>query len=187
MILPIVAYGHPILKKVAIDVAKDEDLLDTLLDNMWETMYEANGIGLAAPQINRSIRLFLVDTKQLEEKEDSDFTGGIKKAFINPTIIEFDDETTSMEEGCLSIPFVDGEVNRPVGIKIKYFDKEFKAHTEEYTGLNARVIQHEFDHIEGKLFIEQLSLLKKKLIKGKLQKIAKGKIDPPYKMKFPKQ
>ena len=189
MILPIVAYGTPVLKKKGKDITPEYPAFEQLLENMWETMYEANGVGLAAPQVGIAVRLFIVDASpfadddELTEKEQKQLTG-FKKAFINPQIEESGDEW-AFNEGCLSIPDVREDVYRQEEIQIRYWDENFKEHTEQYTGLAARVIQHEYDHIEGVLFTDKLSPLKKKLIKGKLNNIAKGNIDVDYKMRFP--
>jgi peptide deformylase len=182
MILPIYAYGFSVLKKVAEDIDKDYPELDSLLSNMWDTMYNAHGIGLAAPQVGLSIRLFLVDTKQSMEEEDKD--KGIKKVFINAEILEEDGEELSYEEGCLSIPGIKGDVYRPEQVKIKYLDEQFVEHVEVYEGINARVIQHEYDHIEGILFTELLGPLKRRRIKKKLDDIKVGKLRGEYKMKY---
>lgn len=182
MILPIYAYGFSVLKKVAEDIDKDYPELETLISNMWDTMYNAHGIGLAAPQIGLSIRLFLVDTKQSMEEEDKD--KGIKKVFINAEIIEEAGDDFSYEEGCLSIPGIKGEVYRPEQVKIKYLDENFVEHTEVYDGINARVIQHEYDHIDGILFTELLGPLKKRRIKKKLEDVKAGKLRGEYKMKY---
>jgi len=182
MILPIYAYGFPVLKKKALPIEEDHEGLDELIESMWETMYNANGIGLAAPQIGKSIRIFLVDTVQVEEDE-KDFKG-IKKVIINPTMLEETGEPKAFEEGCLSIPDIRGDVSRNPNIKIQYFNEEFEEFTEEYTGINARVIQHEYDHLEGKLFTEQLQPLRKRLIKRKLEAIKKGKVNADYRMRF---
>lgn len=182
MILPIYAYGFSVLKKVAEDIDKDYPELETLISNMWDTMYNAHGIGLAAPQIGLSIRLFLVDTKQSMEEEDKD--KGIKKVFINAEIIEEAGDDFSYEEGCLSIPGIKGEVYRPEQVKIKYLDENFVEHTEVYDGINARVIQHEYDHIDGILFTELLGPLKKRRIKKKLEDVKSGKLRGEYKMKY---
>lgn len=182
MILPIVAYGHPVLKKVAKPIDKDYEGLNELIDRMWETMYNAEGVGLAAPQIGKSIRLFLIDTVQvMEEGCESD---GIKRAFINAEILEETGDSWAYEEGCLSIPNIRGDVERLPSIKIKYLDQDFNEHVEEIDGINARVIQHEYDHIEGKLFTEKLKPLKKRLIKRKLEAIKKGNVKVEYRMKF---
>ena len=182
MILPIYAYGQKVLKKQALDIEQDHEGLSELIANMWETMYNARGVGLAAPQIGQSIRLFLVDTEQIEGEEDVSET--IKKVFINARMIEETGDPVSFEEGCLSIPDIRGDVNRNQNIRIEYFDENFKKHTETYTGFTARVIQHEYDHIEGKLFTEKLQPLKKRLIKRKLENIRKGNISTDYRMRF---
>lgn len=184
MILPIYAYGFPVLKKVAEEVTPDYPNFKSLLDNMWETMYNANGVGLAAPQIGLSIRLFLVDTIQMQSDDDEPKVLGIKKAFINPNIIEETGDYWPYEEGCLSIPKLTGDVERTKNILIEYYDEDFKKHTDTFDGMNARVIQHEYDHIEGILFTERLKPLKRRLIGRKLENIKKGKVDVSYKMKF---
>ena len=189
MILPIVAYGTPVLKKKGKDITPEYPAFEQLLVNMWETMYEANGVGLAAPQVGIAIRLFIVDASpfadgdELTEEEQKQLTG-FKKVFINPQIEESGEEW-AFNEGCLSIPDVREDVYRQEEIQIRYWDENFKEHTEQYTGLVARVIQHEYDHIEGVLITDKLSPLKKRLIKGKLNNIAKGNIDVDYKMRFP--
>ena len=189
MILPIVAYGTPVLKKKGSDITPDYPAFEQLLENMWETMYKANGVGLAAPQVGIAIRLFIVDASpfadddELTEEEQKQLTG-FKKVFINPQIEESGEEW-AFNEGCLSIPDIREDVYRQEEIQIRYWDENFKEHTEQYSGLAARVIQHEYDHIEGVLFTDKLSPLKKRLIKGKLNNIAKGNIDVDYKMRFP--
>jgi peptide deformylase len=190
MILPIVAYGDPVLKKKGKEITKDYPKLSELLDNMFETMYNAHGVGLAAPQIGLPIRLFIVDAKPFSEDEElskaaADQLKNFKKVFINATIIEETGEEWAFAEGCLSIPDIREDVFRNETIKIHYFDENFVAHTETYDGLAARVIQHEYDHIEGILFTDKLSSLKKRLIKGKLTNISKGKISSDYRMRFP--
>ncbi|MBX2844984.1 MAG: peptide deformylase [Saprospiraceae bacterium] len=187
MIYPIVAYGDPVLKKVAKDIDLQNEALPKLLENMWQTMYNSNGIGLAAPQIGKSIRVFLVDTEQLEEADPDEYPGGIKAAFINAKIEAYNDTEDTREEGCLSIPGINGDVDRPTEITITYFDESLKQQTKTFSGFNARVIQHEYDHIEGKLFTEKLSPLKRRLLKGKLDKISKGKVDVKYRMRFPQK
>ncbi len=183
MILPIVAYGDPILKRPTDDIEASEEL-NTLIENMFDTMYNASGIGLAAPQIGESIRVFIVDTKQLEEKTE-EFDDGIIEVFINAEIEKEEGELGKHEEGCLSIPDILADVERPHSITISYLDREFKSHTKTFDGFTARVIQHEYDHIEGILFTDRISPLKKKTLKKKLEKISKGKISPKYKMRFP--
>lgn len=190
MILPIVAYGDPVLKKKAVEIDKDYPKLEALIANMYETMYGASGVGLAAPQIGLAIRIFLVDASPFAEDEDLtedekaqliDF----KKTFINPVILEEEGDEWVFNEGCLSIPDVREDVFRQPKIKIQYQDEDFNTNVEEYDGLIARIIQHEYDHIEGVLFTDKLSSFKKRLLKGKLQNISKGKIRVDYRMRFP--
>ncbi len=182
MILPIYAYGQPVLKKTARPIEPDYPGLHELIENMWETMYKAEGVGLAAPQIGRSIRLFIVDTRQaMEEGKEEQ---GIKKVFINPRKLDENGEPWAYEEGCLSIPDIRGDVERPESIRLQYQDEHFQTHEETFHGINARVIQHEYDHLEGILFIELLKPIKRRLIKRKLENIRKGKVQVDYKMKF---
>ncbi|MCY1515085.1 Peptide deformylase [compost metagenome] len=181
MKLPIIAYGDPVLKKVCADIDKDYPELQQLIQNMFETMYHANGVGLAAPQVGLPIRLFIVDTKADEEEEV------FKKVFINARIIEESGEPWAFNEGCLSIPEIREDVMRKPNIVIRYYDENWNLHEDKVDGFAARVIQHEYDHIEGKLFTDKLSLLRKQLIKGKLEAISKGNIRTDYKMRFPKQ
>jgi peptide deformylase len=183
MILPIFAYGQPILKKKALPIQKDYESLSELIQDMWDTMYHAEGVGLAAPQIGRSIRLFLVDTEQVMEDDDKE--KGIKKVFINAEIVEEEGKPWTYEEGCLSIPHIRGDVERLDTLTIKYLDEDFNEHIETFTGITGRVVQHEYDHIEGKLFTEKLKPLKRKLIKRKLEAIKKGNVKADYRLKFP--
>ena len=190
MVLPIVAYGDPVLKLKAKEIAKEYPNLKALIANMHETMHGAFGVGLAAPQIGLPIRMFLVDTSPFADddvlKDDERaFLKDFKHTFINPTILEETGDEWAFNEGCLSIPDVREDVFRKPNIKIEYFDIDFKKHTLELDGLAARVFQHEYDHIEGVLFTDRLSSLKKRLIKGKLLNISKGKIIVDYRMKFP--
>jgi len=184
MILPIYAYGHPILKRVAKDVTQDLDGLSELIINMWETMYNAEGVGLAAPQIGKSLRIFMVDTEQTYKEEDR--SRGIKTVFINAEKIVEQGDYWPYEEGCLSIPHIRGEVERQTTLKIKYLNENFEEQVKVFDGINARVVQHEYDHIEGVLFLEKLKPLKKRLIKRKLDIIKKGKVDTDYLMRFSK-
>lgn len=184
MILPVYAYGQPVLKKVAQEIDQDFEGLSDLLEDMWETMYHAQGVGIAAPQIGQSLRLFLVDTVQAMDEGEED--QGIKKAFINAQVIEENGDLWAYEEGCLSIPNVKGDVERYEKVKIKYQDENFNEFTEVYEGINARVILHEYDHIEGKLFTEKLKPLKKKMISRKLDQIKKGKVKADYRLRFVK-
>lgn len=182
MILPVYAYGQKVLKKKAADIEKDYEGLGSLIENMWATMYNAKGVGLAAPQIGLSIRLFLVDTEQI--KSDEDIGQPIKKVFINAQMLDESGENVSYEEGCLSIPDIRADVNRNEEITIEYYDEAFNLHKETYSGFTARVIQHEYDHIEGVLFTEKLQPLKRRMIKRRLENIRKGKVVTDYRMKF---
>lgn len=191
MILPIVAYGDPVLKKEAEEIDENYEGLNELISNMFETMYEANGVGLAAPQVGKSIRLFIVDATPFaedEEEEDGDKAKGLedfKKVFINPIIEEETGKDWGFKEGCLSIPNIREEVQRKEKIVITYFDENWEFHEEEYDGYAARVIQHEYDHVDGVLFTDRLSPLKKRLLKKKLLNISKGDVDVDYRMRFP--
>ena len=182
MILPIVAYGDPVLKKEAEEIEQDYSNLDGLIDSMFETMYNAEGVGLAAPQIGRSIRLFIVDASPFEEEEPNlkDF----KKVFINPIILEEEGKEWTFNEGCLSIPGIREDVQRKPKITVEYYDQKFNLIEESFEGLAARIIQHEYDHIEGVLFTDRINPLKKRLLKGKLNNIVKGNVKVPYRMKF---
>lgn len=190
MVLPIIAYGDPVLRKKAKDISKDYPQLKELIENMWDSMYGAYGVGLAAPQVGKPIRLFMIDTSPFAEdgdlsEEERNQLASLKKVFINAKIIEESGDEWAFNEGCLSIPEIREDVFRKPEITIEYFDEDFNKHTEKYEGLAARVIQHEYDHIEGILFTDKLSSLKKRLIKGKLSNISKGKISVDYRMKFP--
>ncbi|TCD02338.1 peptide deformylase [Pedobacter frigidisoli] len=180
MKLPIVAYGDPVLKKIGTDIDKDYPQLKELIANMFDTMYYANGVGLAAPQVGLPIRLFIVDTG-----EDEDGTPGYKRVFINAQILEETGEPWNFNEGCLSIPDIRENILRKPNIKVKYFDENWVEHTDDVDGMPARVIQHEYDHIEGKLFTDKVSILRKTMLKSKLDAISKGNISTDYKMRFP--
>jgi peptide deformylase len=184
MILPIYAYGQPVLKKVAAFIEPDFPGLKELIDNMWETMYYADGVGLAAPQVGASVRLFVMDSTQIGKEDKPDLEPGFKKVFINAQMLDETGELKTIEEGCLSIPRIRGDVDRPGTIRLRYLDENFQPFEETFSGFNARVIQHEYDHIQGVLFTERLKPLKKRLIQRKLDDIRLGKIDPDYKMKF---
>jgi len=194
MVLPIVVYGDPVLRKVAVDIDKNHEGLEQLIKDMFETMYQAKGVGLAAPQVGKSIRLFIVDTQPFAESDDDDdddeFTPAqrkelavFKKVFINAQILEEDGTEWKFNEGCLSIPKIREDVTRQPNIVIEYYDEHFKKHKEKYDGVIARVIQHEYDHIEGVLFTDKISPFKRKMISGKLADISKGKINADYKIK----
>ncbi|MDB3937753.1 peptide deformylase [Flavobacteriaceae bacterium] len=189
MILPIIAYGHPVLKRKAQVINKDYPKLKELIENMFETMYNASGVGIAAPQIGLSIRLFIVDTNPFAEDDslsdnDKNQLKSFKKIFINPIIIDEKGDEWSFEEGCLSIPNIREGVLRQKQITIQYHDENFNKHTDSFDGLLARVIQHEYDHIEGVLFTDKLSSFKKQLLKKKLLKISSGKLSFDYEMKY---
>jgi peptide deformylase len=190
MILPIIAYGDPVLRKVGIDIDKDYPDLDILIENMRETMVNANGVGLAAPQIGKSIRLFIINAAPFSEDneleaEERAFLATFDKVFINAKILKEEDDEWVFNEGCLSIPDINEDVFRQERITVEYLDEKFEKHTEVFDGLAARIFQHEYDHIEGILFTDKISSLKKRLIKKKLENISKGKISPKYRMKFP--
>jgi peptide deformylase len=188
MILPIVAYGNPVLKKVAGDITQDYPGLEELIDNMFETMYEAQGVGLAAPQIGKSIRLFIVDASPFgEDEEDPEAVKvkDFKEVFINARIVEREGEPWIFQEGCLSIPTIREDVSREDTITIEYYDRNWEFHRKEFDGYAARIIQHEYDHIEGILFTDHLNPLKRRLLKGKLNNISKGEVDVNYAMRFP--
>jgi len=197
MVLPIIAYGDPVLRKTGQEITKDYPDLQKLIADMFDTMYAASGVGIAAPQVGKSIRLFVVDTKpftenEIEEGEEDEFTpeerkhlAQFKKVFINARIVEEEGEEWAFSEGCLSIPKIREDVLRKPEIRIQYVDENFNAFDETYTGLAARVIQHEYDHIEGKLFTDKVSPLRRRLLQGKLNDISKGKVKVTYKMRFP--
>lgn len=192
MILPIVAYGNPVLKRVADEITSDYPNLSELIENMWETMYAAHGVGLAAPQIGLSIRLFVIDAslfvdEEEMDQEEIDTLKDLKKVFINPIIEEEEGELWSFNEGCLSIPDVREDVSRKEEIVVSYVDENFTPQQLKLKGLAARVVQHEYDHIQGVLFTDHLSPLKKRLIKKRLTSISKGSVSVEYRMKFPKK
>jgi peptide deformylase len=190
MILPIVAYGAQILRKVSASIDASYPELPKLLEDMWETMYSSNGVGLAAPQINKDIRLFVIDSAQIFESLEPHEIGkypdapGVKQVFINAKVVDLAGEVWSYNEGCLSIPNIREDVSRHETVTLEYQDENFNTHTETFNGITARVILHEYDHIEGKLFIDYLKPLRKKLLQGKLNDISKGKTRIDYKMIF---
>ncbi len=192
MILPIVAYGNPILRKVGKEIAPDYPDLKQLIEDMWETMYNSRGVGLAAPQINKDIRLFIIDSVQiienLEAEEKNNYPGdeGYKGVFINATLNSVNGEEWSYNEGCLSIPKIREDILRKEEINIDFLDENFGKHTKTFSGITARVILHEYDHVDGKLFIDYLKPLKKNLLKRKLNDISKGKVSVDYRMSFSK-
>jgi peptide deformylase len=192
MIHPIVAYGSPVLRKVCKDITPDHPQLNKLVEDMWETMYNSKGVGLAAPQINNDVRLFVIDSIQiiesLDEKEKKDYPNdaGYKGVFINAHIAAVNGEDWAYNEGCLSIPKIREDIYRKEEVTIDFLDENFAPHTKTFNGITARVILHEYDHIEGKLFIDLLMPLKRKLLKRKLDDITKGKVNVDYKMAFSK-
>jgi peptide deformylase len=195
MILPIVAYGHPVLRKVAKDIDKDYPDLNVFIENLWETMYASNGVGLAAPQVNRDIRVFVVDSSQIFEnmdeadrkEENYPDDPGVKQVFINAHIVEEIGDDWAYNEGCLSIPKIREDIYRAEQVTLSYLDENFTEHTKTFSGITGRVILHEYDHIDGKLFIDHLSPLKRKLLKRKLDDISKGLVKVDYRMSFPKK
>jgi peptide deformylase len=192
MILPIVAYGSPVLRVVCKDIGPDHPGLAKLIEDMWETMYSSSGVGLAAPQVNKDIRLFVVDSSQIFANQDEDEKGkypdepGIKQVFINAHIKNLDGEEWAYNEGCLSIPKIREDIYRNEEVTLDFVDENFEPHTATFNGITARVILHEYDHIDGKLFIDYLKPLKRKLLKGKLDDISRGKIKVDYRMAFPR-
>lgn len=192
MILPVVAYGHPVLRKMCEDIDAAYPELEKLIADMWETMYNSSGVGLAAPQVNKPIRLFVVDTEQIvenfddEDKKEFPNEKPIKRTFINAHKVEETGDEWAYNEGCLSIPKVREDVYRGQKVKLRYMDEQFNEQEEEFDGITARVILHEYDHIDGKLFIDYLKPLKKRLIKKKLNDISSGKVKTDYRMMFVK-
>jgi peptide deformylase len=185
MVYPIVVYGDPILRKRAREIEKGSLDIPTLVQDMYETMYAAHGVGLAAPQIGKSVRLFVVDGTSMDEEDEEEDMSDFKKAFINPVIVEEEGDSWEFEEGCLSIPNIRENVTRPEKLRIRYLDEEGNPKEEEYDGMKARIIQHEYDHLEGKMFIDYLSPLKKRMLKGKLTDISKGDVDTQYRILAP--
>lgn len=192
MILPIVAYGSPILRKVCADIDPDYPGLEKLIADMWETMYNSNGVGLAAPQVNKDIRLFVMDSEQIFANQEEDEKGeypdepGYKGVFINAHIVGLNGKEWSYNEGCLSIPKIREDIMRNESVTLEYMDEKFVPHTTTFIGITARVILHEYDHIDGKLFIDHIKPLKRTLLKRKLDDISKGKVQVDYRMVFPR-
>lgn len=190
MILPIVAFGDPVLKKKAVSIDKHHPELNQLISDMWETMYAAHGVGLAAPQIGESLRLFIVDGSPFANDKSIDYVErmelkSFKKVFINPEIVSYGGRQESFNEGCLSIPDIREDINRLSTIEIEYYNEKFGLVKEEISGIASRIVQHEYDHIEGVLFTDKLGPLKKKLLKTKLAQISRGNIKVDYAMRFP--
>jgi peptide deformylase len=192
MVLPVIAYGHPILRKVSVDINPDYPELSKLIADMWETMYHTNGVGIAAPQVNKAIRLFVVDTEQIvenfddEDKADYPNEKPIKRVFINAHKVEETGTPWAYNEGCLSIPKIREDISRPAQVRLRWVDEHFQEHEETFSGITARVILHEYDHIEGKLFIDYVTPLKRRLLKRKLDDISSGRVKVDYRMVFPR-
>lgn len=187
MILPIVAFGDPVLKTEAEEIEQGHEGLASLIENMWETMYESEGVGLAAPQVGESLRLFVVDGTPFAEGDKGDpACQDFKRVMINPVIFEESEETCGMEEGCLSIPGIREAVERPVAIKVEYYNEQWELVEEELEGLPARIVQHEYDHIEGILMTDHINPMRRRLLHGKLRDISNGKVPVDYRMRFPK-
>jgi peptide deformylase len=182
MVLPVYIYGQPVLRKVAEKINPDYPELKELIDNMFETMYKADGIGLAAPQVGLSIRLLVIDASAAADEDNPDLQD-FKKAFINPEILELSGDEWAYNEGCLSLPDIREDVMRPAIVKVRYYDENFQMHEDVYDGLKARIFQHEYDHIEGKLFIDRINPIRRRMISGKLRAMTKGKVNPKYKIK----
>lgn len=184
MILPIYLYGHPVLRKVAKDIDKNYENFEVFMENMWETMYKTDGIGLAAPQVGKSVRVFVIDADPLSDEypEAKDF----KRAFINAYVVEESGDEWAFNEGCLSVPNIREDVKRKPKLEIHYYDENWDYHEDIFDGAMARVIQHEYDHLEGKIFTDKISPIRRRLLKGKLTSISKGKVDISYKFKFAK-
>ena len=188
MVLPVVAYGDPVLRKEAEDVSEGMSGLEQLISDMWETMYRAEGVGLAAPQIGQSLRLFVVDGSPFGDGEEGDpGCRGFKRVMINPVLFDESEEQTSMEEGCLSIPGVREPVERPVSVKVEYYDEQWVLREEALSGIAARIVQHENDHLDGVMIPDYAPVLKKALLQGKLKDISSGKVPADYPMRFPKK
>ena len=183
MILPVVAYGHPVLKKIAEEIEPDYPGLQQLIADMFETMYHSEGVGLAAPQINKSIRLFVIDADPFQETYPE--AKGFKKVFINPEIVAVSEEKWTFREGCLSLPDMNEDVERPAKVTVNYLDENFVEHEEEFDGICARVFQHEYDHLEGKVYVDRVAPMRKMMLKNKLRNISEGNVYVDYKMIFP--
>jgi len=186
MIYPVYVYGTSVLRKKAKEIDKNYDDLDKLIEDMYETMKHAEGVGLAAPQIGKALRLFIVDAADID-KEDEEYVEDFKKTFINPVILEQSGDEWTFNEGCLSIPNIREDVNRKEKIRIQYYDPEWNFHDEKYDGIKARIVQHEYDHLDGVMFVDKINPLRKRLLKGQLSAISKGKVDVDYKIKFPRK
>lgn len=187
MVLPVYVYGMSVLRKISQDIPEGYEGLDQLIEDMFETMHFSDGIGLAAPQIGKSLRIFVIDTSPVAEDKGEPELKDFRKAFINPIILEEWGDPWGFEEGCLSLPNLREEVIRPANVRIEYYDENWELHEEEYDGTRARVIQHEYDHLEGKLFVDKVSPLRRKLLTPRLKAISRGRVDSDYKIVFPKK
>ena len=185
MVLPVYVYGMSVLRKRAREIDEDYENLDTLISDMFETMYASEGVGLAAPQVGKSIRLFIVDASPMAEDDPS--LEGFKRVFINPVILDEHGEKWNFSEGCLSIPLIREEVTRQTNVRIEYYDENWELHEEEFDGIKARIIQHEYDHLEGRLFVDRVSPLRRKLLNGRLKAISRGQVDIDYRIVYPKK
>lgn len=186
MILPVYAYGNKVLREEGITLSKEQEGLQEFIDNMFETMYDSNGVGLAAQQVGKAYKLFIVDASPFSEDEGYEHLKDFKKVFINPEIIQEEGDEWAFNEGCLSFPELRFDVDRNEKVKIKYQDRDFNEHVEEFDGIAARIIQHEYDHVQGVLFIDRISGLKRRMLSKRLDKISKGMVPTNYKMKFAK-
>ena len=187
MVLPVYVYGMSVLRKVASDIPEDFEELDQLIEDMYETMHASDGVGLAAPQIGKSLRIFVVDTSPMAESGKDPELEGFRKVFINPYILEEWGDPWTFEEGCLSLPNLREEVSRPSMVRLEYFDENWDLHEEVFDGIQARVIQHEYDHLEGKLFVDRINPIKRKLLSARLRNISQGKAECEYRMVYPKK
>ena len=187
MVLPVYVYGMSVLRKVAPEIPEDYDNLDQLIEDMFETMHASDGVGLAAPQIGKSLRIFVVDTTPMAESGEHPELDGFRKVFINPYILEEWGDPWTFEEGCLSLPNIREEVSRPSHVRIEYYDENWNLKEEVYEGIRARVIQHEYDHLNGKLFVDRINPIRRKLLTARLKTISQGRADCEYKMVFPKK
>lgn len=187
MILPVYVYGMSVLRKVAQEIPEDFEDLDQLIADLFETMRASDGIGLAAPQLGKSLRIFVVDTSPVSEDKGEPELKDFKKVFINPYILDEWGDRWSFEEGCLSVPNLREEVSRPSNIRIEYYDENWKLHEEEYKGIRARVLQHEYDHLDGKIFVDKINPIRRKLLSARLNAISRGKVDSDYKIIYPKK
>lgn len=187
MVLPVYVYGMSVLRRVAPEIPEDYEGLDQLLEDMFETMRASDGIGLAAPQIGKSLRLFVVDTSPISEDKEEPELKDFKRVFINPYILEEWGDSWSFEEGCLSLPNIREEVSRPSKVRIEYYDEKWNLIEEEFDGIRARVIQHEYDHLDGKLFVDRINPIRRKLLSARLNAISRGRVDKEYKIVYPKK